>query len=88
MTTVKDRNHFVHLNAGIRSDLYWWSEFRVNWNGIGIIMHPDQAVVDVESDASSSWGCGEAWGDHWLQWKWNPTAQQWNISPKELYWHV
>ena len=36
----------------------------VNWNGIGIIMCPDQAVVDLESDASGSWGCGAAWGDH------------------------
>ena len=47
-------------------------------------MCPDQAVVDLESDASGSWGCGAAWGDHWLRWKWNSTAQQWDISPKEL----
>ena len=30
MTTVKDRDRFVRLNAEIRSDLYWWSEFMVS----------------------------------------------------------
>ena len=84
MTTVKDRDRFVRLNAEIRSDLCWWSEFMTNWNGIGIIRSPDQEVVDVESDASGSWGCGAVWGTHWLQWKWNSSAQQWDISPKEL----
>ena len=29
MATVKDRDRFVRLNAEIRSDLYWWSEFMV-----------------------------------------------------------
>ena len=47
-------------------------------------MCPDKAVVNLESDALGSWGCGPAWGEHWLQWKWNLTAQQWDISPKEL----
>ena len=84
MTTVKDRDRFVRLNAEIRSDLYWWSEFMVGWNGVGMIASPDQEVVVLESDASGSWGCGAVWGTHWLQWKWNPTAQQWDISPKEL----
>ena len=84
MTTVKDRDRFVRLNAEIRSDLYWWSEFMVSWNGVGMITNPDQAVVDLESDASGKWGCGAAWGAQWLQWKWNLTAQQWDISPKEL----
>ena len=84
MTAVKDRDRFVRLNAEIRSDLYWWSEFVANWNGVGIIMNPDQVLVNLESDASGSWGCGATWGTHWLQWKWNPTAQQWDISPKEL----
>ena len=34
MTTVKDRERFVCLNAEILSDLHWWSEFIANWNGI------------------------------------------------------
>ena len=82
MTTVKDRDRFVPLNAEIRSDLYWWSEFMVGWNGVGMIASPDQEVVVLESDASGNWGCGAVWGTHWLQWKWNPTAQQWDVSPK------
>lgn len=84
MTAVKDRNRFVCLNAEIPSDLYRWSEFVASWNGIGIILNPHQAVVDLESDASGSWGCEAAWKSHWLQWKWNPIAQQWDISPKVL----
>ena len=84
MTTVKDRDRFVRLNAEILSDLYWWSEFIANWNEIGIILNPHHATVNLESDASGSWGCGAAWGPHWLQWKWNLTAQQWDISLKEL----
>ena len=39
-----------------------------------------QAVVHLESDALGSQVCGAAWGSHWLQWKWNLTAQQWDIS--------
>ena len=84
MKAVKDRDRFVRLNAEIRSDLYRWSKFVASWNGIGIILNPHQAVVDLESDASGSWGCGAAWKSHWLQWKWNTIAQQWDISPKEL----
>lgn len=53
MTTVKDRDHFVRLNAEIRSDLYWWSEFMIWWNRVGIIANP-QVIVNLESDALGS----------------------------------
>ena len=66
MTTIKDRDRFVRLNAEIRSDLYWWSEFVANWNGLGMIPNPQEATVNIESDASGSWGCRAAWGPHWL----------------------
>ena len=76
MTAVKDRDWFVCLNAELRSDLYRRSELVASWNGIGIILNPHQAVVDLESDASGNWHCGAAWKSHWLQWKWNSVAQQ------------
>ena len=49
MTTVKDRDRSVCLNAEIRSDLYLWSEFIANWNEIGIIPNLHQAIVNLES---------------------------------------
>ena len=60
MTTVKDRDQFVRLNMEIRSELYWWSELVASCNGIGIILNPHQAVVDLVSNASGCWGCGVA----------------------------
>lgn len=66
MTTVKDRDRFMRLNAEIHSDLYWWSEFMVHWNRTGIIMSPDQEVVDLESDASGM-SCGAVWGAHSME---------------------
>ena len=64
ITTAKDRDRFMRLNAEIRSDLYWRSEFMIGWNGVGMIASPDQEVVVLESDASGSWGCGAVWGTY------------------------
>ena len=32
-TTAKELRHHIHLNAGCRSDLQWWSTFLAVWNG-------------------------------------------------------
>ena len=67
MSTVKDRDCFVRLSSEQQSDLFWWSEFMVRWNGIGMISNPQQALVKLESDASGKWGCAAVWETQWLQ---------------------
>ena len=84
MASVKSRDRFIRLNAEFRSDLQWWNRFLDGWNGIGILQDPAAEIVDIESDASGSWGCAAVWGPHWLQWQWSEKAQQWHIAPKEL----
>ena len=84
MTSVRDRDRFIRLNADIRSDLLWWHTFIETWNGVGILQDPTQEVIIIESDASGNWDCAAIWESHWLQWQWNFKAAQWHISPKEL----
>ena len=90
MTAVKDRDRFVRLNAEIRSDLYWWSEFVANWNGIGIIMNPDQALV--KSQMCQAVGAVGQHGEHTGS-NGNGTPQHNNgiYPPRSCYqycWHV
>ena len=86
--TVRKSSHHVHLNRGARSDLAWWHEFLVQWNGISLLsaLGEQQPSVTLTSDASGSWGCGAYWGSHWFQLAWSNTAcrADSNIATKEL----
>ena len=57
MTSVRDRDRFIRLNADVRSDLLWWHTFIETWNSVGILQDPAQEVIIIESDASGSQGC-------------------------------
>ena len=86
--TVKKPCHHVYLNLGARSDLAWWHDFLVDWNGVSTLSaFWDQPLsVTLTSDASGSWGCGAYWGSHWFQLAWSETAcfVDTNIVTKEL----
>ncbi len=84
MASVKNRDWFIRLNAEFRSNLQWWNRFLEGWNGVGIIPDPAVGVLEIESDASGSWGCAATWGLRWLQWQWSEKAQLWLVAPKEL----
>ena len=46
-TTVKDLDHWVHLNQAAQADLTWWHTFLQAWNGTSIMppTSPPLAVV-------------------------------------------
>ncbi len=79
------KSTFIRLNAGFRSDLAWWREFVVQWNGVAFLQ-PTSKLPSVElvSDASGSWGCGAWSGHHWLQVPWDSQSVSLNIALKEL----
>ena len=49
-----------------------------------MLPNPAMEIIELESDASGSWGCAARWGPHWLQWQWSKKAQSWHIAPKEF----
>ena len=75
MASAKSRDRFIRLNAEFRSDLQWWNRFLEGWNGVGMLPDPAMEIIELESDASGSWGCAAMWGPHWLQWQWSKKAQ-------------
>lgn len=86
--TVKQPHHHVNLNKGARSDLAWWHEFLVHWNGVSLLvaLGQQEPSVVLTSDASGSWGCGAYWETKWFQLAWQGTActTDVNIATKEL----
>ena len=82
-TTVKDLDHWVHLNQAARADLTWWHTFLQAWNGTSI-MPPTTPPLVVVSDASGSWGCGAAHENLRFQLQWPETWAAVSIAPKEL----
>ena len=58
--TVKKPNHYLQLNKGARSNLAWWNEVLVTWNGILflVVIGEQEPSVILTSDASSSWHTG------------------------------
>ena len=88
--TVQKNNHHMNLNQGARSDLTWWHDFLVEWNGVSMLssIGEQKPEVTLTSDASGSWGCGAYWGTKWFQLAWSSasgsSSQDTNIATKEL----
>ena len=36
MALIKNKLHYVRMNVDVRSDLVWWDQFLVEWNGVGV----------------------------------------------------
>ena len=54
-----------------------------HWNGVSFLESscPD---VQIQTDASGSWGCGALFRNHWFQLKWSAEWKRLNIMAKEL----
>ena len=76
----------ICLNQGFQADLAQWREFVGLWNGIGFVTQEKEteALLEVTSDASGSWGCGAWHACHWFQAAWDPQSQDLDIACKEL----
>ncbi len=89
MTTVERGDRRVRLNLEARTDLEWWFQFGLNWNGTSLMRSlatSENLQESLLSDASGSWGCGATWNEKWFQLNWNEAeyARGWSIMPKEL----
>lgn len=83
---ARQLDHFIRLNADARSDLEWWFQFIVLWNGVSFLESATSAPPDITitSDASGSWGCGAIWDHRWLQLQWVGPLKDAIIAIKEL----
>ena len=81
--SVKELDHWVHLNQAARADIAWWHAFLQTWNGVSFLPSSCPPKI-ITSDASGSWGCGATYLNLWFQLQW---PQHWagvTIAPKEL----
>ena len=75
----------VRLNRLFRSDLAWWQLFVPSWNGVGLIAHLTHTTGPcLNTDTSSSWGCGAWSGVHWFQLEWDVRSTSLPIAVKDL----
>ncbi len=79
----------VRLNVEARTELEWWWQFGLRWNGTAMmcsVVATEQAQIVLVTDASGSWGCGTAWNEKWFQLSWSKAEEvrEWSIMPKEL----
>lgn len=84
LSIAKRRHHHIRLNAGFRSDMFWWKAFASHWNGAALIIHQGCKSIDLTSDASGNWGCGAWQGQEWFQLAWDDQTQNLSIAVKEL----
>ena len=71
MAVAAEKHHRIRLNAAIQSDLLLRHSFLVAWNGVSMIVVPQEREIRIEVfiDASGSIGCGAWWNPHCLQLK-------------------
>ena len=62
---------FVCLNLSVCSDIEWWYQYFMSWNGISMMtsVNKVQPDITITPKASGSWGCGTLWGLNWFQLK-------------------
>ena len=80
--TVKELDHWIHLNSAARADLAWWHTFLRLWNGKSLLP-PSCRPLFITSDASGFWGCGAQYKNLWFQLQWSESWKNLPISPKE-----
>ena len=78
----KMAHHQIRLNREFRSDLRWWTNFIVPWNGVSYLSAGPTS--EFASDASGSWGCGAHTTDSWFQIRWDEQSLPFSITIKEL----
>ena len=86
--SVRELHYRIHLNAGFRSDLKWWSSFLPTYiSGMCPLSSLTMALPKMEltSDASGSWGCGTYTSDgQWFQLQLPESWSDIHITIKEL----
>ena len=83
--TVPAMQPFIQLNAGLWSDLAWWTAFITRWNGISFLPPPSMLPeTTVTTDASGSWGCGAWFGQQWFHLQWDSRSIPLPIAEKKL----
>ena len=78
----KMAHHQIRLNREFRSDLRWWTNFIVPWNGVSYLSAGPTS--EFASDASGSWGCGAHTTDSWFQIRWDEQSLPFSITINEL----
>ena len=59
MNRLRHKKHWAHLSAGFQSDLRWWKQFSLKWNGVESIPPPISIPWRwLTSDASGEHGLG------------------------------
>lgn len=83
---AKQLDHFIRINRVARSDIEWWFQFCVRWNGIAMMRSVGNAPTSAEvtSDASGNRGCGAFSGSNWFMLQWSESYKDVHISAKEL----
>ena len=80
-------NYKKHLSAEFRSDLSWWHTFLDTWYGLCLLRSaalPKASAYYIQTDASSSWGCGAYFHGQWSQLQWDTQWKPHHIMVKEL----
>lgn len=91
LTAARKRGRFVpiRLNKEFQTDIAWWNDFLMDWNGISLmrLLAKEPTQVTVTTDASGSWGCGRYIlpGNQWFFWQWDHRIQSEPIAVKELF---
>ena len=71
----------MRLSRGFRSDLDWWQEFVLQWNGVSFLSLLPPASARHVPRRLRLVGCGAWHQSHWLQVQWGPQS---SIAEKEL----
>lgn len=82
----KRLDHYVRLNAEVRSDIEWWAQYASAWNGMAMthVLNRSAPGAVVTSDASGQWGCGAYSGPNWFVLEWAGPISDFHITVKEL----
>jgi hypothetical protein len=91
INTVSDAKLKPHMhitiNAYVRADLQWWSDFLDEWEGKAILLDPLPVLAeDFQLDACGNpeLGIGAFWEGEWVQEKWDAEIAAF-IQEKKLF---
>jgi len=78
----------LRLPNPVKEDLVWWVETLQSWNGKSFFLFDDWTPspdLQLQTDASGSWGYGAYFRGRWLQGTWSDEQLSLSITFKELY---
>ena len=66
---VEEISYYTRLNKEFKSNLFRWHYFLEHWNGLSLLRPVKQVILadlQIQTDASGTWGCGAVWCLHWF----------------------